>query len=348
MFLVQLKNLSQRDDRKNMKKYIVITSIFEPSGAVKKFNALKDWQLVVVGDKKTPESWKLPGAVYLSPAAQKRLPYRLARLLPWNHYSRKMLGYLYALEHGADVIASVDDDNIPEINWADGIPAFSGTFATATNPGFINPYTFFTDKMIWPRGFPLSRINKDKGVKVQQEKARIGIWQMLSDEDPDVDAVYRLTSNAPVFFNKKQVPLVLSSGTVAPFNTQNTATLRLVSPLLYLPTTVTFRFTDILSSLCAQAPMWHAGYRLGFATSNTRQERNPHDYLRDFESEIPMYLHGEKAASIAQEVTRPDYTIEQNLLKIYIALAKERIVDKKELPVLKAWLSDIKDILGRP
>ena len=45
--------------------YIVITSIFEPTKAVKKFAQLKDYQLVVVGDKKSPENWESENVVYL-------------------------------------------------------------------------------------------------------------------------------------------------------------------------------------------------------------------------------------------------------------------------------------------
>ena len=34
--------------------FIVTTTIFKPSTAVKKFSKIKDWKLIVVGDKKTP------------------------------------------------------------------------------------------------------------------------------------------------------------------------------------------------------------------------------------------------------------------------------------------------------
>ena len=41
-------------DQRHLKKFIVITSIFPPTEAVTAFSGLKDYQLVVVGDKKTP------------------------------------------------------------------------------------------------------------------------------------------------------------------------------------------------------------------------------------------------------------------------------------------------------
>ena len=42
-----------------MKKYIVCTSINKPTLAIKKFDLMKDWKLVVVGDKKTPKNYTL-------------------------------------------------------------------------------------------------------------------------------------------------------------------------------------------------------------------------------------------------------------------------------------------------
>ena len=78
----------------------------------------------------------------------------------------------------------------------------------------------------------------------------VGVWQGLADEDPDVDAIYRLTSDTPCYFNERN-PVVLAKGTVCPFNTQNTIIIKPLFNLLYLPTTATFRFTDILRGLVA-------------------------------------------------------------------------------------------------
>ena len=94
------------------KKWIVITSIQHPTIAVKikKLSLLRDWHLVVVADKKTPIDWELPNCEYLSIEKQQQLPYRIVKLLPWNHYCRKNIGYLYAIEHGAQVIYDTDDE----------------------------------------------------------------------------------------------------------------------------------------------------------------------------------------------------------------------------------------------
>ena len=39
------------------------------------------------------------------------MKYKIVSLLPWNHYARKMLGYLKAMEAGASILVDTDDDN---------------------------------------------------------------------------------------------------------------------------------------------------------------------------------------------------------------------------------------------
>lgn len=101
-----------------MKKYIIITSIFKPTEAVEKFSRNEDYQLIVVGDKKSPENWECDGVEYLSVDDQVDLDFHLLSKLPYNHYCRKMVGYLKAIKDGADVIVDTDDDNIPYTDWA--------------------------------------------------------------------------------------------------------------------------------------------------------------------------------------------------------------------------------------
>lgn len=62
--------------------------------------------------KKTPHDWYWPNCVYLSSEKQVELNYRITKLLPWNYYCRKAIGYLYAIQHGARIIYDTDDDNI--------------------------------------------------------------------------------------------------------------------------------------------------------------------------------------------------------------------------------------------
>lgn len=321
-----------------MDKFIVITSIFQPTEAIEKFAKLKDWKIIVVGDKKTATDWSYPGVTYLSPEGQNEVADQFSRLLPWNSYTRKNIGYLHAILQGARIIYESDDDNIPLDNWVNE-PEFSTNAELLSDASFVNIYSYFTDKKVWPRGIPLRCVlDAETPNAALANNLKVGVWQFLADEDPDVDAIYRLTVNEPIYFNWRD-SLVLDRDVCCPFNSQNTYFRREVFPLLYLPSTVTFRFTDILRGLVAQPILWAAGYRLGFAGATVLQKRNPHDYLKDFESEIPCYLSADIVVQIAREAVSPEKSIPENLTSVYQALAGKDIVTAKELEILSCWLN---------
>lgn len=325
-------------EHRSLKKFIVITSIFKPTEAIERFAALTDYHLVVVGDKKTPAGWQYPGCTFLNVDAQIALSPSLANAIPFNHYGRKMMGYVYAMQQGADIIIDTDDDNIPYTGW--NFPGFEGDYtSSAANLGWVNIYHRFSEQPVWPRGLPLRHIN-DSREKLQWQtektKQRVGIWQGLADEDPDVDAIYRLTSNKLCNFAKSE-PVVLEKGTVCPFNSQNTAMRKELFPLLFLPSFVTFRFTDILRGIIAQPVLWQHDYRLGFTEATVVQKRNEHDYFKDFESEVPMYLHAEKSLEAVIKSTG-NGTVSDNLYNAYEALLKINVVEEREIMVLKEWL----------
>jgi STELLO glycosyltransferases len=327
---------------------VVITSIFNPTEAVRRFANLKDWQLIVVADNKTPTNWEQQGAYLLSVDEQRESDLRISARLPWNHYCRKLLGYLYAIRAGAPVIYDTDDDNLPQDNWH--LPPFDGDYATSQpDLGFVNIYASFTEQHIWPRGFPLEQILDPQTLLLEEQLStqpiRVGVWQGLADGDPDVDAIYRLTLNKPCIFRRRP-PIALDQGTFCPYNSQNTFYRPEFYALLYLPAFVTFRFTDILRGLVAQPILTRLGYRLGFLEATVFQERNPHNYLRDFESEIPCYLHPQKILELVDRVIDTTETVENNLGKAYEALCVAGIVPPEELVLLRAWLDDLADCVA--
>jgi len=241
---------------KIVKNYIVITTINYPTEAVISFSQMNDYQLIVVGDKKTPTDWCLDNVDYMSVIEQENMDFELSKVLPYNHYCRKMLGYLKSIQNGADYIVDTDDDNIPKQNWE--FPQFDYQYDCIIGDlGFVNIYQLYTKQNIWPRGLPLNLIKTHFELEkyLSLKDCQVGIWQGLADEDPDVDAIYRLTRSKLCYFDERE-PVVLGKGTVSPFNTQNTLIRKDLFALMYLPTYVTFRFTDILRGLIAQPIMW--------------------------------------------------------------------------------------------
>ena len=327
-----------------MRRYIVITSIFDPTEAVKKFSKLEDYKVIVVGDNKSPKNWECKNVEYLSIDKQEKLDFSLSKILPYNHYCRKMIGYLTAIKNGADFIIDTDDDNIPKDNWF--FPDLNGDFDSIDEDmGFVNIYELYTNQKIWARGLPLNLVNKKFNLEghISIKNVEVGVWQGLADEDPDVDAIYRLTNDAPCLFNERS-PIVLGKNTISPFNTQNTLIRKELFPLMYLPTYVTFRYTDILRGLVAQPIMWLNGYQLGFINATVIQKRNPHDYMKDFISEIPMYKSCESVIEIVTNSISASESVESNLYSAYESLLKKDIIPDKEMKTLDAWLRDIQHL----
>jgi len=324
---------------------VIITTIFEATESVRKFADNPNNHLIVAGDKKTPLNWNIDGAkadITFLPF-DKSLNSSLEKVLPYNHYCRKMMGYIWAKNAGAEFIYETDDDNYPKSNW-EPLNFNNEELFTPSDMGYVNVYKYFSDEDIWPRGYPLELITDKKHLidekTLEKKDLKIGIYQGLVDNEPDVDAIYRLTNNKKCDFNDKP-SVALSKGTVCPFNTQNTFTRRELFPLLYLPSTVTFRFTDILRGLVAQPLMWNEGYHLCFTKATAIQERNVHNYLKDFESEIPCYLYAQKVIDVSNSVIKSEASLKDNMFNVYNALYNEGIVKKEELDILNAWLKDI-------
>jgi hypothetical protein len=122
------------------KKFIIFTTIQAPTKAIAEFSRIKDWQVVVVGDRKTPRGWYLPGVTYLSPERQMDLFGTFATLIPWDHYARKCMGYLFAIRKGATIIAESDDDNFPLPIWGREILPEWGNFKVVSEPPVVNIY----------------------------------------------------------------------------------------------------------------------------------------------------------------------------------------------------------------
>lgn len=332
-----------------MKKCLVLTTVNKPSEAVRRF-IRTDHDVIVVGDRKTPADYRSLDCVFLDLRAQRKLFRKFGKLLPLDSYSRKNIGYLYAIRNGYDVIAESDDDNIAYDDWGKLERPARGRWRTVTAPAYPNMYSLFTDGLIWPRGFPLDKIHAGEDIVAEEQDADVFIVQSLADGDPDVDAVFRLVlgghggnrGGAREFVFDRREPgkggWALDKGVLCPFNSQNTFWInRAAFPYLYLPATVPFRCCDIIRGYVAQHGIWRRGGQLAFTAASVRQQRNPHDLIEDMGSETPIYLHFHKMME-ALGSAAPDGG-DGDLLAMYRALHKAGLVAKRELRLVREWLS---------
>lgn len=327
-----------------MKTAIVVTSINPPTDCMKSFSegALKnDNKIVVVADKKSPADYDLPGVTYLTVDEQLSAFPKLASALPFNTYARKNIGYLWTFKNGYEKLIDTDDDNAPyEDFWINRTSDLSGDLVGGQE--WVNAYAYFTEKQIWPRGFPLDAIQEAQPAVVPTDKSfYCPIQQGLANENPDVDAIYRLVLPLPFNFDDRSSDLILDEGAWCPFNSQNTNWWAPAFPLTYLPSYCNFRMTDIWRSFVAQRVLWANDWRLAFYKATVYQDRNEHSLIGDFEDEIPGYLENRKICSTLAglDLKSGQEHIKENLFLCYQSLVEIGSIGKEELPLLEAWIA---------
>lgn len=327
-----------------MKKYpIVITTIFSPTQAIFDYEKLGH-NLIIIGDTKTPKNWKYKNATYLSIEDQLKIFPKFAKITPIKHYARKNIGYLMAMKE-SDGMIETDDDNLPY----DFFPNFilrEITTTEITSKKFFNTFSHLnaSKEKIWPRGYPLDRITNAPEFVEKKKKCPFPLQQAFADDDSDFDAIYRLTNGKEIKF-KKNKHFSLSKHTYAPINSQNTFWKKEAFLFMYLPSTVKSRVTDIYRGYIAQRLIWEIGEQALFLSPSVFQKRNPHNYLHDFDEEIPMYKGIEQFIDALENLSLKG-SIEEKMVQLYESLIAEGFIPKKELPILREWIKQVNKILS--
>jgi hypothetical protein len=206
-------------------------------------------------------------------------------------------------------------------------------------------YRYFSRNFIYPRGLPLNHARDEVTAAGDLQIRECPIQQGLADNDPDVDAVYRMLFPLPFHFEMAHDPVLLAGGSWCPFNSQNTTFFRQAFPLLYLPAWCSFRMTDIWRSFVAQRILQAKGNGILFHAPTVWQERNEHDLHRDFINELPGYSHN---ARMREELIalpfKPDETVQIMMESCYQTLIRNGWVGQEEEELLQSWFSDLGDL----
>lgn len=326
-----------------MKCALVVTTIQAPNPVM---HSLADQcrasatPFLVIGDRKSPPGFRLEGATYFDLEQQHARFGTFSRALPVGHYARKNLGYLAALESGCDWLVETDDDNFPYADFLRPPLARVPARRVTANERWVNAYRHFEPTLpVWPRGFPLEALAHEESPSSPGPEVEAALVQGLADDNPDVDAVYRLTRPLPVRFAQAP-PLALARGQWCPFNSQNTWCRRDLAHLLYLPSHCSFRMTDIWRSFVAQRCLWQRGLGVVFVAPTVRQERNEHNLLRDFADEVPGYLNNDRIASILDRCELRGEPA-ADLVACYEVLVRENVIPAVELPLVRNWVAEV-------
>jgi hypothetical protein len=297
----------------NRRIAIVVTTIFEPAfldgyvANLRRFGR-ENVEIIVIIDRKTPASVAERCAHYglICPtlAEQEAFLSRFPPLdgrIPYDSDNRRNIGFLMALDRGAELLISIDDDNyaLDDVDFV-GEHLAAGTTIdspeTASDDGWINICSLLdssTKDDIFPRGFPYfarrkSRTISDQAGPPAPVAINVGLW--LSD--PDVDAMTRLVQ-APNIVSAKPHSLRLGGNTWTPINTQNTAIVRDAIPAYYyvrmgfsLGGLRIDRYGDILSGYLIQKCLKTRGDAIRIGSPIADHRRTPHNLFKDLYHEL--------------------------------------------------------------
>jgi len=300
------------------KAAIVVTTIFEPrflDGYIENLRRFghEDVELIVIIDRKTPasvaercEHHRRGGALVLCPTLDEqeaflaRFP-SMAGRIPYNTDNRRNVGYLMALDRGAEVLISIDDDNyvLDEVDFV-GEHLVTGTTAdlaaTETSDGWFNICSLLhssTRDEIFPRGFPYFARRHERTLQTSQvSAARVAVNAGVWLSDPDVDAMTRLTQ-APHIRSAEPHSIRLGERTWTPINTQNTSIARdAIAAYYYVRMGFSLgglridRYGDIISGYLIAKCVKTRGEAIRIGSPVADHRRTPHNLFKDLYHEL--------------------------------------------------------------
>ena len=269
-----------------MKKIIVTTTINPPTTAIQKFQELEDWNLVVIGDKKTPADYRLDRGIYVPPEEQEEYDPELSNAIGWNCIQRRNFGLLWAHDMGAEIVAVVDDDNIPYEGWGRNLMIGRQVEVNfyETEEQAFDPVGATNHPHLWHRGFPLQLLSTRNYSKASRRCVTPHVQADFWNGDPDIDAICQMEHAPECQFKPGCFPL--AGNKISPFNSQNTF---LDASLLkeYFLFPGIGRMDDIWAGYYLQA----RGFRVVYGEASVYQARNVHDLTRDMKAEWLGYQH---------------------------------------------------------
>lgn len=227
---------SNNNERIFSYKWIVMTSFKKPNCSfIDLITSLNSSKIVIISNKiKYNKEWKIINStnknlIYLSIQDQINLGYQITKFLKYNSYSRKNIGYLYAIQHGAKEIYEIDEDiliyDINNLNF--DLKNRKICYGIRNDSKMINPFDYFNENNIWPRGFRLNDIgnyynNTYYILNYSQLQKKPLIFQGLINGIPDVDSIFLQTRTKFNIVFSKNDPLYYVPWNYVPINSKNT------------------------------------------------------------------------------------------------------------------------------
>lgn len=340
-----------------MKVALITTTIYVPRVLELYRSIREDVWFFVAGDKKTPHKETryfvegLGNAIYYSDEDQEKLGYRSSDIIGWNKIMRRNIALLEAIKHGADIIISIDDDNIPLDGeyFNDFISILSGPYTglkLSSERGWFNVGDLMSPR-VYHRGFPYDLRHEILNYQLSFTRdARIGIAAGMWFGDPDINAMERIT-NRPIVHQFSEIlhkGIVLDNTHFAPIDSQNTAYVGELAPLMMVLVGVG-RYDDIWASFIAERVMMTTDYYCYFGKPFVWQERNPQNLLQNLKDEIFGMEHTSRFCEDLLAAELGEGTVLDKLQRLYEHLKENDYLPPAVYELGKAWCQDVRSVL---
>ena len=341
-----------------MKTALITTTINVPE-VLRLHRAIDpDVAFFVAGDEKTPHGQlhallraDLSNATYYTPNTQRGREYACSDLIGFNCIQRRNIALLEALRWGADIIVSVDDDNLPVdeayFSWFRTLlDSLSWNGLSVTAPWF-DP-----GQLLLPpaphRGLPIDAQTRFEVRPVTQ--AKVGVAAGLCLGDPDVGAITRIALGPTVTsvseLGRNGVVFTSREASWTVFNSQNTAFIRELAPALFMPPGIG-RYDDIVASLVCQRVMRERGLSVHFGPPFIWQQRNAHDLRKDLRDEAWGVENIGRVAIALDEVTSmTSFSVLDSVRHIYERLGgTNQLLPEISVKAALAFCDDVEKVL---
>ncbi|KAL7601186.1 hypothetical protein Lser_V15G26305 [Lactuca serriola] len=338
-------------------QWIIVSVSDYPSDSLKKLLKIKGWQVLAVGNSKTPNDWSLKGTIFLSLDDQAKLGFRVVDYLPYDSYVRKTVGYLFAIQHGAKKIFDFDDrgelidDNINkhfDIELGQNAKKQIILQYNHDNPNrtVVNPYIHFGQRSVWPRGLPLENVGQIEHEE-HYNKVLSGsqfIQQGISNGLPDIDSVFYFTrkQNQEPFdikFDEHAPKVAFPQGTMVPVNSFNTIFHYSAFWGLMLPVSVSSMASDVLRGYWAQRLLWEIGGYVVVYPPTVHRSDKFESY--PFAEEKDLHVNVGDLIKFLISWRSNKTGLFEKILELSYAMGKERFWSEKDVKFTVAWIQDL-------
>ncbi|XP_038897836.1 probable glycosyltransferase STELLO2 [Benincasa hispida] len=339
-------------------RWIVVSVSSYPSDSLRKLVKTRGWQVLAVGNSRTPSDWSLKGVIFLSLEQQSSLGFRVVDFLPYDSYARKTVGYLFAIQHGAKMIFDADDRG--EVIDGDLGKHFDLKLSNVDtlqerilqfdfenpNKTVVNPYIHFGQRSVWPRGLPLENVGD---VVYEEHYSQVFggmqfIQQGICNGLPDVDSVFYFTRKTGsqafnIRFDEHAPKVALPQGVMVPLNSFNTLFHYSALWALMLPVSVSTMACDILRGYWAQRLLWEIGGLVVVYPPTMYRYDDIEGY--PFSEEKDLHVNVGRLVKFLSSWRSNKATFFEKVMELSNTMGEEGFWKENDVKLSGAWLQDL-------